>query len=300
MSVDNKLMFMYSVEPVHAGAQKGTGFIDNPIQRESHTHIPMLRGRGVKSALRDVAEQKSIADIDKLFGKKDAPDTAACMRVSDARLLLMPMPSIKNLYAYVTCPYLLQRFLRDSSLTSFTTETLANIELKDNEFYGGDNLTIDEKKSKIILREHVFTKKTDETIKNNLSTIITKIQTAIMRKVGDFWEKKIATDVVVLSDTAFQELVTLYTHVGEGIKIDPDTNTVSDKAMYNTEYLPADALLYTIISADAEFSTSPIYKDGNASMTQFATILPASKTNYIQIGGDYTLYRGDMIAVLQP
>jgi len=45
-------MFLYAVSPVHMGGDAATGIVDDPIQRERHTHHPNFAGSGIKGALR--------------------------------------------------------------------------------------------------------------------------------------------------------------------------------------------------------------------------------------------------------
>jgi len=57
---------------------------------------------------------------------------------------------------------------------------------------------------------------------------------------------------VCLNDSVFSDMVMSYTEVQTHIKIDPDTGTVKEGALFTTEYLPAESLLYFNLFYDEE------------------------------------------------
>ena len=63
-------VFLYALSPVHMGAGSAIGVIDNPIQRERHTHHPCFAGSGIKGAVRHGFEMLGGDPklIDLLFG----------------------------------------------------------------------------------------------------------------------------------------------------------------------------------------------------------------------------------------
>lgn len=97
---------------IHAGSGQSTGFVDLPFHRETATDYPVIAGSGVKGALRDAARQKERDKdaVDAVFGQQEH---AGNVIVSDARLLLLPVRSMTSHYRWLTCPYLIERALRD-------------------------------------------------------------------------------------------------------------------------------------------------------------------------------------------
>ncbi|MGZ5481485.1 MAG: type III-B CRISPR module RAMP protein Cmr4, partial [Pyrinomonadaceae bacterium] len=109
-----QLLYTHALSPLHAGTGQGIGVIDLPIAREKATGLPFLPGSSVKGSLRDVCSDDRRAN---LFGpdKKNNPELhAGSVQFSDQRLLLLPVRSLKGTFAWVTSPYILNRFVRDA------------------------------------------------------------------------------------------------------------------------------------------------------------------------------------------
>ena len=105
---------------LHPGGDVSSGVVDLPVARESTTSYPVLRGSGLKGALRDIFENRRNSGIvERIFGK---PDGAGGVSVTDGRLLLLPVRSLTSNYYWVTCPYILERLQRDLQLVGFKKE----------------------------------------------------------------------------------------------------------------------------------------------------------------------------------
>ncbi|MGQ9713114.1 MAG: type III-B CRISPR module RAMP protein Cmr4, partial [Desulfotomaculales bacterium] len=113
MTVKARLLFVHALSPLHAGTGQGAGVIDLPVAREKATGLPYLPGSSLKGVLRDACKdhKKRI----KIFGPDtdSAHEHAGSVQISDQRLLLLPVRSLKGTFAWVTSPYILRRFLRD-------------------------------------------------------------------------------------------------------------------------------------------------------------------------------------------
>src|SRR5687768_9047061 len=107
------LTLIHALTPLHAGTGQAVGAIDLPIARERPTGIPLLPGSSLKGALR--ARTQDPAWKTAIFGPDtpNASDHAGAVQFSDAHLLLLPVRSLWGTFAWVTSPYLLQRFSRD-------------------------------------------------------------------------------------------------------------------------------------------------------------------------------------------
>lgn len=112
-----RILFIHALSPLHAGTGQGTGVIDLPIAREKATGIPYLPGSSVKGTLRDGSEGLlDWYDRLALFGPdtKYASDNAGSAQFADQRLLLLPVRSLAGTFAWITSPYVLQRFKREA------------------------------------------------------------------------------------------------------------------------------------------------------------------------------------------
>lgn len=132
--------------PIHAGAGQSTGFVDLPVNREAATSHPTIPGSSIKGALRDLARQRSrargdspepdlvwdpaksaadnlaaLGDIQRTFGIAECAGDAI---VSDARLVLLPVRSMTSIYRWITCPYAIERLLRDRKRAGYETTGL--------------------------------------------------------------------------------------------------------------------------------------------------------------------------------
>ena len=112
--MNTRLTLIHAVTPLHAGTGHAVGAIDLPIARERPTGIPLLPGSSLKGALRARSEgEHKLA----LFGPEttNASDHAGAVQFADAHLLLLPVRSLWGTFAWVTSPYLVQRFMRETA-----------------------------------------------------------------------------------------------------------------------------------------------------------------------------------------
>src|SRR5262245_60857744 len=122
MTQEARLYFIHAMSPLHAGVGTGLDAINLPVARERWTGYPYLPGSTVKGVLRDLAERldgdHALAprDIVGAFGPptEHAGDARGGLVFSDASLLALPIRSLFGTFAWVTCPYVLGRLLRDA------------------------------------------------------------------------------------------------------------------------------------------------------------------------------------------
>lgn len=108
---------LYVETPLHCGAEGGTGYVDLPIQRERHTHYPVVPGSTIKGVLRDELQAKlqeeGIRAIFGADGTKDEKATApGTISFGDAILVAFPVRSSGAPFHWVTCPFVLERVFR--------------------------------------------------------------------------------------------------------------------------------------------------------------------------------------------
>lgn len=138
------LLFLYAESPVHAGADTSLGAVDLPIQREAATKLPVIWGQSLKGALRAHARD-AWSDrpglVEDVFGSpppgveddggRDARAANGAPRrpgalspgklsVGDAQLVAFPVPTLREIFAWVSSPLLLGRLARRAALAGFT------------------------------------------------------------------------------------------------------------------------------------------------------------------------------------
>ncbi|MBX0313035.1 MAG: type III-B CRISPR module RAMP protein Cmr4, partial [Sulfurihydrogenibium sp.] len=137
------LLTFYAETPIHMGSGQSVSYVDLPIQRERHTSFPVLWASGIKGVIRNSAlrywekkfkeqgkSQKEAYELAKdkvntIFGPdpEDASDFASCISITDAKILLYPVRSVRGVFAWITCPFVLKRFKEDLRAVD---ENLAN------------------------------------------------------------------------------------------------------------------------------------------------------------------------------
>jgi len=295
------VLFIKAITPVHAGSGSELGIVDLPIQREVNTGFPKIEGSTLKGAIRDAFETSinGIEDEAKLhlvfgydganvcyesvkswFEANNMTQFSGAVGFSDARILLFPVKSVKGVFAYITCPMVIRRFIRDLNLAGIKE----NIAIPDaNTVTSSSILLIDE--GKVILEEFVFdVKECDGT-----DTLASEFE-----KLTGF--SGIKERILVLDDTDFADFVKLYTEVITRTKIDNSTGTVSGNALFTEEYLPTETVMYSLVMTHNLFIT----EEQKAKLKEFGVNGDVNVKQYIkdnfpevfQIGGNATIGKG--------
>ena len=285
--------------PLHAGSGNDLGIVDLPIQREKHTDYPKIEASGLKGSIREIFDtEKNKSEIDLVFGPEQGDLHAGALGFTDARLLLFPVKSVKNVFAWITCPAVLERFKYDLSICQPNIEFVDDLPDSKTVTTGSELIVKD---NKIVLEEYTFAVSKNKECDGVVEWIAENI---LPTNPGyNYWRDKVKRDFAVLSDDDFRDFVTLSTEVIARTKIDSKTGTVAKGALWYEEYLPTDSILYSLAL------TTPIFKENDADkgifqltdqvadknlaeaekvMNFFADGLP----NIIQIGGNATVGKG--------
>lgn len=304
MFKQSKPLFFVCETPLHAGSGSDLGIVDLPIQRERHTSFPKIEGSSFKGAVREAVEKvekdfTANGKTEKInhkkncvalaFGPEEGDAHAGALGFSDARLLLFPVKSVKGVFAWVTCPKVLEQFKRDMSLSGIDVK-ISNTEPNgDSCLTSSTALQIGSSK-KIVLEEYAFKISGAYDVKvdsEDLGTWLSELMT------DGFWKDKIKTDIVILSNDDFKDFVNLSTEVITRTKISSETGTVVPGALFTEEYLPAESVMYSLVMASPVFMKEDKKKDAILQsdidvMNYFYKALP----DVIQIGGSATLGKG--------
>ena len=275
------LLGLLAETSIHAGAGQNAGVIDLPIQRESHTHWPVVFGSAVKGALRARADELDAPWSTAVFGPdtNNASDHAGALLVSDARLLLLPVRSLTSHFKWVTCPALLKRFAADAKRLGLVTFAIDQIpKLPD------DNtalLPAPGKTNTLYLEEFRFAADTAD---------FTAIMSALARLMGrDDAVQVLQTQLALVHDDRFSHLAQFATPVNAHVCIENKTKTVKPGALWYEESLPPDTLLYVALQAQAARA-----KDSNKTAAEVLAHLADElfQRPYLQLGGNETVGMG--------
>lgn len=118
------LLYLYAESPVHTGAADSAGVLDLPVQRESTTGYPVIWGQSLKGALRQAASEANWGStrISAVFGSEiadlaeDGGTNPGTLRVGDAQLVAMPVPTLRRTFAWITSETALSRLARKYKL----------------------------------------------------------------------------------------------------------------------------------------------------------------------------------------
>lgn len=305
-----KPLFLTCETPLHAGSGDALGVVDLPIQRERHTSFPKIEASSLKGALREAFEElflekypkRNEPQIKKAFGPDDNPDHAGALGFTDARLLLFPVKSMKGVFAWVTCPKVLQQLDTDLQHLSspLSIEGLDGLSFGSNGCYTLPNSQVVVNNQYVILEEYSFKKNEAPfriSVKNGVTE--TPLQDWLadnLFKSGSYWQQKAKMDIILLADDDFKDFVNLSTDVITRTRIDNDTGTVAKGQLFTEEYLPAESVLYALVLASPEFLDAKTKKKDDvrdpASAATIMAFFEEKLPKVIQLGGNATLGKG--------
>jgi CRISPR-associated protein Cmr4 len=296
-----KLLFLYTETPLHVGSGSSLGVVDLPIQRERHTNLPMIQSSGIKGKLRSAFENNGLkgqTDLMKaIFGPEssNASDHAGALSPGDGRILLFPVRSLKGVFAWITCPLVISRFVRDLQLSGEQPTWSDLSQVTDSTALVPENcqLSID---SAIVLEEFTFTASKDQKVTEFAAWLADHALPSGAEY--DFWKDKLKTNLAIVSDDAFKDFCQFSTDIVARTKLDPVKKTVETGALWTEENLPNDTLLYTpLFACDPRVENKPKKQNGTDDLDaeEILNIVQQHLTNghaRLQLGGNETVGRG--------
>jgi len=259
-----KPYFLFTHTPLHVGAGQSVGYVDLPIQRESHTRIPIVPGSSLKGVLRD--HPKLAGNKDALFGVgagDSSGGSAGALLIGEARVLCFPVRSAKGSFAWITCPLVLKRAQRDIGLKNTDLGAIG-----EKEVMAGGKVTLDDK---VVLEEYTFTAKTDPRLAD--------LEKELADLVRDPVWQELPGRLVVVADGVFSYFVQSACEIAQHVAIDDETGTAKEGALFNEETVPSETLFYGQIAAQ-QINGKPA--------TDALKELAALNGKPIQIGGGET------------
>jgi len=244
-----KLLGLRALTPMHAGTGSGEGMVDLPIIREKSTGLPIIPGSTIKGVLRSGAA----ASINAAFGDIKV---AGSINFSDAYLLLLPVRSMAGIFAWVTSPYILRRFVRDLQFTAIQAvgnqplATLADIQaITPNNtttamHAQGSELLLSQQAGnqttrRIVLEDIQLT--TVQSLPNN-SAIINSLS-----MLGVMSQQELNSHLCIVSDTVMSFLLQTATEIRGRNRIDQVTGVVANQALWYEEMLPVESVMAGIV-----------------------------------------------------
>jgi CRISPR-associated protein Cmr4 len=287
-----QLSFVHVLSSLHAGTGQGAGIIDLPIAREKVTGIPFLPGSSLKGALstRCYNRDGDASPCKDIFGAKDVLSEenarASLAQFSDQKLLLLPVRSLAGIFAWITSPYVLSRLLRDIADTDVEPPEGAIPMPK-----SVDSCSVVSEGSAIIPKLESGVKKVYlEDLDLNVSVDVGADVWAQWLKQHIFPEQEEDNDLFpsrfcVVHDDLFSFLLETATEVNARIRLEEETKTVREGALWYEETLPAETILSGLVLATlptgSKYSVETVFREIGSLVEQT-----------IQLGGKATVGRG--------
>ena len=229
------------------------------------------------------------------FGPEEGDEHAGALGFTDARMLLFPVKSMKGVFAWITCPMVLERFKADLELCknsggiskdlSSLNEIPSDNSLKPKNGKGKCIVASNEQleiNKNIILEEYAF--EIDDESEKNIK--------GIAKFISDNTNiPEINNKLVILSNDDFRDFINLSTEVITRTKINPETGTVQSGALFTEEYLPAETVMYSLALTTPVFQEKKddlSLKNENDVMDFFEKGVP----EVIQVGGNASIGKG--------
>jgi len=305
------MLFLYCETPVHAGTGTSLSIVDLPIQRERITGLPIVQASSLKGVLRAETlsilkrrqDPKAEEKVKVLFGPEtgQASEHAGCVSPHDARLLLFPIRSLVGVFAWATCPFVLERFKREMIAAGFQIGwQVPNPANSQQALVAHDDTIVAD--GKVVLEEFAFEKQKDDSAEQ----IANWLRDNAFPQSGEYEDlrKWLPKRFVILPDDAFRDFTQLATEIQTRVQLKKETKTVGEGPWFE-EHLPSETLLYAPIFVSkplAPKDTVPDeFKENNepsaAKVLEFLKGLTTPNTDKpyldrLQIGGDETVGRG--------
>ncbi len=284
------VLFVHALTSLHPGSGAALGVVDLPVQRERHTQWPLIPASSLKGVLRDACRPSNDAgkpQWEAVFGPEKIEagsdsSYAGALSFTDARILAFPVRSLNGVFAWVTCPAVLERLVRDLKLAGVTSAPKP-VTLTDNNVATPQNPDLLVQGNQLVLEEYDFKATADG------SKIAKWVAEHAVQ--DEDTKARLKSHLLVLPDNWFTHFVKTATEVVARIGLDYERKTVKKGALFYQEFLPPETLFYAL--AFAEKSRSPNPQCSLSAEKVSAYLQKHVKDGAIlQFGGDETIGKG--------
>ncbi len=282
-----RILFLHAQTAVHPGSGTSLGAIDLPVNRERHTQWPSIPSTSLKGVLRHACWEAAGRDgsnelLLAAFGPEspEASDHAGAIALTDARLLAFPVRSLKGVFAWITCPAVLERFTRDLAVAGFEPRAEVPSVASGQVLCNSESLLI--QNGKMLLEEFEFARIEDAQLLKGWPNLIARAAHPSARE-------RVKTHLAVLADDDFTYFVRNATEIVARIGLDYELKTVRAGALFYQEFIPAESVFYAVVLANR--SRRKDDKTAASALLGYVEDL-LSRLPTIQVGGDETIGKG--------
>ena len=294
----SKILWLHCISPLHVGAGRGVGYIDLPIMREKVTNWPFVPGSSIKGVIADhfdASKEQNRRDCElkrAAFGQTDNQEqqgsNSGSLVFTDARLVCLPVRSLYGTFTWCTSPLCLARLARDFEAcgVAVPSNPLAIFaEAKDNKnaiLIPNNSSCLTDGSKRVYLEDLDFeVQECDAVLKWGEA-----IANAVFPDADASWRDEFMKRFSVVSDEIFSFLCETATQIDARIRIQPDSKTVAEGALWYEESLPAETILAGLAWCDAVYRN----KDAATQGTLFEKF--CTEPLALQVGGKASVGRG--------
>lgn len=291
-SLCSKLFFLRALTPVHAGAGHGGDVIDLPVQRDEFG-FPCIWSSSLKGAVRSALERSLAGHSDKdclkvVFGAQprtlEVSQYSSHANLLDARLLFIPMRSLKGIWVYATSPHMV------SYLTIYIESLQGAVPPSLRDVRAGVSST----KGIMVDGKHAVLNEEWVELEVNNKLVDSLFATILPGRLLDKVEKR---GLVVLDDDIMKNLIGRSMLVQYRVMLSRTSKTV-EAGPWTEEYLPEETILVSGVIGrplDDKLLTKNRNLDCNFTLSVCDWLeekISSLLGNRLWIGGKETLGRG--------
>jgi len=284
-----QILSTFTRTPLHIGSGSSVGAIDQPIQRERATGFPIIPGSSLKGSLVDLfqndqtmegknfKERKKEGIVHRYFGSNTTEASRGGISISEGKVLLFPVRSLKGCFAWITSPLVIDRFLRDSGKEPWSGGKL-NEETVWTTPKGNSTLA---HKDQVVLEDYALNAEANEKVNALIEVLKAQIP-------EEAWKERLNDHLLVVSDHYMSYFCRNACEVAQHVKIDDESGTAEGGALFNQENVPSETLFYSLVQ--------PLKSD--LDLKPFVDQLNTEKV--LQIGADATTGLGFCSVQMRP
>lgn len=286
-----RIYWIHTLTPTHTGIGRGIGYIDLPIDRDGVTGWPILRGSALKGVLADYYKatetdraQQPLAQA--AFGIAGADETgnSGSLILTDAHLVCLPVRSFRGTFAWITSPLALQMLRRMLELAG--AKNLSDIPKVDQE-----HILLHIQNAILLENNKVYLEELD--LEGQTCEHANKWAEYISHHVfgnNNLWYQEFHKRFAVVHDFVFDFFCQSGTEVLTRVRIDDDTKTVVEGALWTEENLPAETIFAGLVQCERVFRADGLARNDITPEKLVEKYVTGQHT--LQIGGKATVGRG--------
>lgn len=284
-----RVVFYYTISPLHMGGGTALGLVDNPIQRDVHTNYPKITASGIKGVFRWEARGHRISEEEerRIFGPEPSSGSsdhhAGSVLFTDAQILLFPVRSATCGYVYVTCPLALSQANRLLGVAKINQDGIPDVTLTDDRqaiFRGNDET--------LVIDTFWFTRQRNQ----NLQSLFDWAYNNLLPNTDAYqsFRNRIKNHLVIVTDKVFRYFIDNNMLIEPHVRIDDETGTAAEGALFYTENVPPETVFIGLIARNHLPG-----KSNNQAQSDIDLLTNRYNGEVLQFGGDSTTGRGMVV-----